>query len=175
MLRWPLSTLPCFGALLAAGVSCLTLSCSDSGDGGAVDLDQAELAGTVSCSADPRVDKYTPEFDKPGELGVLSFRLSQSEPAPPAKGNNTFQLHISDANGAPVTGELKVDLKMPDHGHGTSVKAIATLDEASGVYTVTPVYLFMPGVWRVELDAYAASAQGATPLDRGVLYFCIEG
>jgi hypothetical protein len=130
--------------------------------------------GTVACSQDPRVDDYL-ALDKHGELGVLSFRLSALEPAPPAKGNNLFQLEISDDQGAPVAGDLHVDLKMPDHGHGTSVKPLIDFDPQTEKYTVSPLYLFMPGVWRIQLEAYAGSAAGATPLDRTALYFCIEG
>jgi hypothetical protein len=33
----------------------------------------------------------------------------------------------------------------------------------------------MPGVWRIQLEAYEGSAAGATPLDRTALYFCIQG
>jgi hypothetical protein len=130
--------------------------------------------GTVACSEDPRLDDYV-ALDKHGELGVLSFRLSTVQPAPPAKGNNTFQLEINDADGAPVDGDLHVDLKMPDHGHGTSVKPAIDFDPQTEQYTVSPLYLFMPGVWRIQLEAYAGSATGATPLDRTALYFCIQG
>jgi YtkA-like len=130
--------------------------------------------GTVDCSADPRLDNYV-SLDKYGELGVLSFRLAEVEPAPPAKGNNTFHLQISDAGGTPLDGELRVDLKMPDHGHGTSVKPHISFDPETGEYTVAPLYLFMPGVWRVQLDAYETAATGAVPLDRTALFFCIQG
>ena len=132
-----------------------------------------DLAGTVSCEQDPRVDAYQ-DLTKTGDLGVLTFRLAQLEPAPPAKGNNTFQLQISDSSGAPVDGALKVDLKMPDHGHGTSVKPQTTFDPATNEWTIDPLYLFMPGVWRIQLEAYAGAASAA-PLDRTALFFCIEG
>lgn len=130
--------------------------------------------GTVACSEDPRLDDYV-ALDKHGELGVLSFRLSAVEPAPPAKGNNSFQLAIHDATGAPIEGDLHVDLKMPDHGHGTSVKPVIGFDPQTEQYTVSPLYLFMPGVWRIQLEAYSGSAAGAPPLDRTALYFCIQG
>ncbi len=136
---------------------------------------------TVSCRFDPRVDNYVPNLDRMGDLGLLSFRLLDSDPAPPAKGNNTFHVQIRDAQGAPASAQLGIDLKMPDHGHGTPVKPQITLDPASASFTVTPVYLFMGGVWRVELQAYAdgapsaASASNAVPLDRAGFFFCVEG
>ena len=130
---------------------------------------------TVSCEQDPRVDAYQ-NLAKEGDLGLLSFRLAQAEPAPPAKGNNSFHLDITDASGAPMAGTLKVDLKMPDHGHGTSVKPNVSFDAATSEWTVDPLYLFMPGVWRIQLEAYDGMANaGAAPLDRTALFFCIEG
>jgi hypothetical protein len=132
-------------------------------------------AGTVSCEHDPRVDAYQ-DLAKTGDLGVLSFQLAQAEPAPPARGNNTFHLDITDASGAPVAGALEVELKMPDHGHGTSVQPKVSFDPATSEWTVDPLYLFMPGVWRIQLEAFdGAAAAGATPLDRTALFFCIEG
>ena len=150
-----------------------TSACS--GDAGTSDTPTGEeLEGTVSCEQDPRLDAYA-DLDKSGDLGVLSFRLAEVQPAPPAKGNNTFRLQITDAGGVPMTGDLHVDLKMPDHGHGTSVKPRIAFDPATQQYTVEPLYLFMPGVWRIQLEEYAGPAAGATPIDRTALFFCIEG
>jgi hypothetical protein len=138
------------------------------------DATSADLEGTVSCGQDPRLDGYA-DLNKTGDLGLLEFRLADVEPSPPAKGNNTFRLQITDAGGTPMNGDLHVDLKMPDHGHGTSVKPRISFDPSTQQYTVEPLYLFMPGVWRIQLEEYAGAASGATPLDRTALYFCIEG
>jgi hypothetical protein len=165
----------------AAVLSIAGSGCSGSGDTSPavfspVGPDGQELTATaVSCAGDPRVDTYSASMNKPGELGRLSFRFTELEPAPPAKGTNTFHLQISDANGAPVTGDLGVDLLMPDHGHGTSVTPAVTLDPTTNEYTVTPLYLFMAGVWRIQFNAYAGSQNGSTPLDRATVFFCIEG
>jgi hypothetical protein len=134
------------------------------GEGGALD-------GEVSCTDDSRVDTYTANLVRPGARSVLSFDLVSSEPAPPARGRNTFELRVTDADGASVAGELGVELDMPDHGHGTSVVPVVTFDDAAGVYTITPLYLFMPGVWRIELEL---SVDGDA-LDRAEYFFCIEG
>jgi len=162
-----------FGALFGVALAALGACSGNSSDPDAATSGDPE--GTVSCEQDPRVDPYQ-DLAKAGDLGVLSFRLAQAEPAPPAKGNNTFHLDISDASGAPMAGALKVDLKMPDHGHGTSVKPMVSFDAATSEWTVDPLYLFMPGVWRIQLEAYdGAATAGATPLDRTALFFCIEG
>jgi hypothetical protein len=153
----------------------LTLgACSAEGADADAGTSGGDTEGTVSCEQDPRVDAYQ-DLTRAGDLGALSFRLAQAEPAPPAKGNNTFHLDITDASGAPMAGSLKVDLKMPDHGHGTSVKPSVSFDPATGEWTIDPLYLFMPGVWRIQLEAYDGSASAGAPLDRTALFFCIEG
>jgi hypothetical protein len=128
--------------------------------------------GSVDCSNDARLVGGV-GADTNGERGVLSFRLSQLEPSPPAKGNNTFHLEVIDSAGSPVEKDLRVDLRMPDHGHGTSVKPRISFDPTTEQYTVTPLYLFMPGVWRIQLEAYDPGA--AAPVDRTALFFCIPG
>jgi hypothetical protein len=158
-----------FHALVVLAAPIVLAACT----GSAPDDGTGGEEATVSCEQDPRVDAYQ-GLAKAGDLGVLSFRLAQAEPAPPAKGNNTFHLDITDASGAPMAGALKVDLKMPDHGHGTSIKPQVSFDPATDEWTVDSLYLFMPGVWRIQLEAYDAGAS-ATPLDRTALFFCIEG
>jgi hypothetical protein len=148
---------------------------------------------TVSCLEDARLDRYTDsaagELDKVGELGVLSFRFFDLEPSPPAKGSNTFHVQLDSMEGAENASTallergLRVDLRMPDHGHGTSVEPVITPDPASSsagrAFTVAPLYLFMPGIWQLEFEAVEpAAGEGAAPqsmIDRVVLHFCIEG
>ena len=140
------------------------------------------LSTSVSCLSDSRVDTYgnegTGDLEKPGERAVLSFRFFDLEPSPPAKGNNTFHVQLEKPNGDLVEGGLGVDLRMPDHGHGTSVEPVVTPDPALRTFTVTPLNLFMPGVWRLEFEAFDAAAGDSSPadiIDRVALHFCIEG
>jgi len=133
------------------------------------------LIGQVSCEDDPRVDHYVANLKKPGQKGVYTFQLSQSDPAPPSKGSNKFVLSITDADGMAVGGALHVSLKMPDHGHGTSVMPVVTFDSATKSYTVDPLYLFMSGVWRIQFDAYAGDPDAGPPTDTAAFLFCIEG
>ncbi|HWO07903.1 MAG TPA: FixH family protein [Polyangiaceae bacterium] len=150
------------------------------GCGSEADEPDAEPGPSVSCTQDPRLDAYAGSLDKAGELGTLLFRFSDFNPTLPSRGNNTFHVQLLDAEGAPVGGAaspgavtLGVDLLMPDHGHGTSVEPVVSFDAGTGRYTLTPLYLFMPGVWRVQLEA-EPSGGGAT-LDRVALHLCIEG
>lgn len=149
--------------------------CGSGGDDG----DGSAPEGSVSCTSDPRLDAYAGSLDKAGELGTLTFRFSDFNPAQPSRGNNTFHVQLMDAAGAALSGDvadpahvdLGVGLFMPDHGHGTSVEPAVTFE--AGRYTLAPLYLFMPGVWRVELDAEAGET--GAPLDRVILHFCVEG
>jgi hypothetical protein len=163
---------PCGSLLALVAISTGCIACGGSGD----EQPAPAPAPTVSCEADPRLDSYAGELDKSGQLGVLSFRFFDLAPSPPAKGNNTFHVQVSDAAGDLMQGDLRVDLRMPDHGHGTSVEPAISLDPALGTYTVTPLYLFMPGVWRLEFEAFAgASMPGESMIDSVVLHFCVEG
>jgi hypothetical protein len=88
---------------------------------------------------------------------------------PPAKGDNSFHIAIANASGEPVDGDLAVSFKMPDHGHSAAPPNVTR--DPSGVYLVGPVDLFMPGVWRFELEL----SSGGAVVDSAVFYFCVEG
>jgi hypothetical protein len=140
------------------------------GAGGTMDTD-----GAVMCTHDPRVDTYTANLRKSGQLHVLYFTLVESTPAPPARGSNVLKLKITDADDMPVTGDLVATLKMPDHGHPTSVQPVITLDATTSTYTIDPAYLFMPGVWLLQFAEYKDGLDAGVPTDTGSFYFCIEG
>lgn len=167
-------------SLLLLGASLFSLGvasgCGNSHDGSAVQTGETSLpSGEVSCQDDSRVDGYVAGLEKPGSLGMLSFRLVESDPAPPAKGSNTFSLQVLDARGGWATADLGVDLIMPDHGHGTSVVPKIAFDPATHSFTIAPLYLFMAGVWRIDFTAYEDAADPSTKLDQVSFFFCVEG
>jgi hypothetical protein len=59
---------------------------------------------------------------------------------------------------------------MPDHGHGTAIRPVISPLPDAGNYKVTPLYLFMAGLWEVTFDVTTAS--GAQ--DAVVFSFCIQ-
>lgn len=159
-------------SLLLTCVAACSSKATPSSDANDADLPSAE----VSCTADPRVDNYVAGMQKPGNLGALSFQLSQSTPAPPANGANTFVMQVSDASGAPADVGLAVDLIMPDHGHGSSVVPAISFDADSQAFTVAPLYFFMPGVWRIDFTANSdANASKPQVVDTASFFFCVEG
>ncbi len=145
-----------------------------SGAGGTSATADASDEGYVNCSADPRVDTYTANMTKPGQKGMLTFKLIESEPAPPARGNNVFTLKITDSSGNAIHGEVKADLDMPDHGHPATVKPVVSFDPSTDIYTLDPLYFFMVGVWHIKIDAFAGSADAGAALDSVAFYFCIQ-
>jgi hypothetical protein len=124
----------------------------------------------VECTGDPRADAYAANMEKLGEGGIFTFRLVSSDPAPPVKGTNAWTIDVLDTSGAPVDGmELDVTPYMPDHGHGTSIVPQIT-DMGAGEYSVTPLYLFMGGIWEVTIEA----SDGDASSDSAVFTFCIR-
>jgi hypothetical protein len=152
--------------LATAMVSACTSHASSGDDAGASD------AAVVSCQSDPRVDTYVANLAKRSSGGTFTGTLVASDPAPPAIGTNTWTLRIDDANGQPLANAT-VDVKpfMPDHGHGTSIRPVVTAGPAPGTYQVTPLYLFMPGVWRVTVSVQV----GTAPADTVDFFFCVAG
>jgi hypothetical protein len=140
------------GALFACGSSS---SAADAGD-------------VVNCQTDARVSTYAPNMSVKSSAGAMTFALVQSSPSPPARGNDTWTIHVTDASGQPLPNlSLSVQTFMPDHGHGAPVVAAITAN-GGGDYTVTPLDFFMPGVWRIRFT----SAGSADTTD---FWFCIPG
>ncbi len=99
------------------------------------------------------------------------FKLVSSTPAPPQKGNNAWVVQISHPG--PLDGAtLSIVPFMPDHGHGTAVVAVVT-PTANGTYNVSPVNLFMTGLWSVRINILDPSA-GNAELDHVAFLFCVS-
>ena len=124
------------------------------------------------CASDPRGETFSAGMAKTGTQGLMTFKLMSSTPAPPARGDNTWELDIVDTTGAPVAGAtVTVVPFMPDHNHGTSIKAQVT-ETSPGHYEATPVNLWMVGFWQITVEAKPANngAPDAVPFN-----FCIPG
>lgn len=165
MARW-VHALGVVSTLLVAGCSS-----DEPAHGGAAG--SSSISGDVSCESDARVDHFREGMAKEGERGVLSFELLTSDPAPPAKGDNAFELWIADANDEPADVSLAVRLSMPDHGHGSPVAPHVSFDGER--FSVSPLDLFMAGVWQIDLHAVTGDADDETLVDDASFFFCIEG
>ncbi|HVH97254.1 MAG TPA: FixH family protein [Enhygromyxa sp.] len=121
------------------------------------------------CAAETRDDEFSIGLSKSGEILTVSFVAA--DPAPPIKGDNTWTLAIADVEGQPLSNLTITAVPwMPDHDHGTPVEATATATENPGEFVVTPVNLFMSGLWEVTLDIELQDG----PSDQVVFAFCVE-
>jgi len=155
-----------------AGASSSSSSSSgDAGSSGLVDANDPE-GQAVTCQNDPRVDAYVANLAKTSTDSTFKVTLVSSDPAPPSVGTVTWMIRVTDTSGAPMTNApVGVATWMPDHGHTSSVRAVVT-PQADGMYKVTPLYLFMPGVWRVT---FSLPGSDAAPPESAVFFFCVAG
>jgi hypothetical protein len=126
-----------------------------------------------ACAEAKRGEDYHVALDHPGTKGQLDFTLMSASPAPPAFSDNTWIVQInamsSGVVGAPATGAtLTVTPFMPDHAHGTLRVDIQPMPDA-GQYKLSPITLWMAGLWEITIDAQAGAAHDST-----VFRFCIQ-
>ena len=134
--------------------------------GGSSSPDAGEV---VNCAHDPRVTTYAPNMTVASKANALKVTLVKSDPSPPAKAVNTWNLHVTDAAGAAMPSlTLNVDTLMPDHGHKSTTVPQVT-NKGAGDYTVTLLDLFMPGVWHVWFF------NGTATTDTADFWFCVQG
>ena len=82
-----------------------------------------------------------------------------SNPSPPRKGNNTFRVKLTGADGAAITGaQVTVTffmLAMPAMGMA-AMRSVATLNEKGGGIYEGPGEVQMGGTWQVTVLATKA-------------------
>ncbi|HMC70225.1 MAG TPA: hypothetical protein VKJ07_13805, partial [Mycobacteriales bacterium] len=57
----------------------------------------ADSGDVVNCQNDPRVLAYAPNVSVQSQAKTMKFTLAQSSPAPPARGTDTWNIHVTDA------------------------------------------------------------------------------
>jgi hypothetical protein len=159
----------CATALLAALTACG--SSADEPDGaGTTTADAGSPYDFIPCTDDARVDKYAAGMEKIGSNGRFKVKLLASQPAPPAKPLDVWNLAITDMNGAPQSGlTVAVSPYMPDHRHAPPVAPVVTALAEPGRYDVAMINLFMAGVWQVKVSLSAAGASDAV-----TFWFCVD-
>jgi hypothetical protein len=126
----------------------------------------------VDCSK-VSADTFVVGLEKMGTSGAMDFKLMSATPSPPARGDNTWVVQInsmaSGVVGAPVDGAmLQVTPFMPAHQHGTPIDVGITPMSDAGQYKLSPVNLWMPGVWETTIQV-----QTCQVTDKAVYRFCI--
>jgi len=132
--------------------------------------DDGDTSEDVDCTKVSGADEFVVGLPKDGSQGNYDFKMMSAAPAPPARGDNTWIVEINDMQGAPVDGmTLTVTPFMPAHQHGTPITVKITPAGTPGQYSLSPVNLWMPGVWETTIRAQTASA-----VDSAVYTFCIN-
>jgi hypothetical protein len=172
-------------AAVLLGVGCSNgAASSTAGDAGPGQQGVGDEAGSVGCGG--QGDTYTANLVKPGALGVYTFTLVQATPAPPALDGNVWTLKVTDKTGAsPDASQLVVYPFMPLMGHSSD--QTPTIDaNADGTFTVSDIYLFMPGYWTVTISVTEVPDAGAEPdaathvpktpttVDNAIYSFCVN-
>lgn len=123
------------------------------------------------CTTETRAEQFTAGMSKVGSQNEVTFKLISSTPAPPSRGDNTWEIDLVDGTGTAITGAAMVVTPfMPDHNHGTSIKAQVT-EPTPGHYEIAPVNLWMPGFWQITVKATPTAGTA----DAAVFSFCIPG
>ena len=189
-----LSVSACLGAFVAcvdAGVGGVCNTDADCGDGMICDVHDGQgtcqhdhghethgdthgdthgetHGGEVDCSMEDRDDEYAPGLERSGAIYTATF--VSVEPDPPALDDNDWVVAITDG-----AGEAAEDLTilatpwMPDHGHGTPIEVVVAATENPGEYSLSPVNLFMAGLWQVTLEIDGEGGQ-----DSIMFAFCVS-
>jgi hypothetical protein len=124
-----------------------------------------------SCLNREGVDAWSNGLARTSSSGNLKVTLVSGDPTPPARGNNSWNVTLTDSAGNAIPNAQPVAVPyMPDHGHGSSVTPDVT-PTSGAAFTVSPLYLFMPGVWQVTFTA----TPDAGVADQVQFEFCISG
>jgi len=141
------------GAFTVAALAFAPLAC----DGAPAASDGEDSAALSSCMTTTGALPYSPNMSLMSTSGAFKVVLVDSMPGPPIKGTNTWTIKIVDESGAPQDGlTITPSANMPLHNHPPSVMAAVT-PMGGGVYELSPVYLFMAGLWDVTLTWVPAS------------------
>lgn len=156
--------------VLALGLTAATAACAGHG-GTTADADN----GTYNCATETRADTFVVGLEKKGAQSAVDFKLMTATPSPPVRGDNAWVVQVNQMAGgvvgAPMTGAtLTVTPYMPDHQHSTPKDVVVTAMGA-GQYKLSPVNMWMPGLWQTTIQVAPAAGGGAG--DSAVYSFCI--
>ncbi len=132
--------------------------------------DMAPAVGLLC--VDARADSWALPIVKTSKNGAFQVTLVASAASPPIIGDlTTWTLQVADTQGTMVdNAAIAVKPWMPDHGHGTDVKATVSAGDAPGQYKITPLYLFMAGYWTITFTI----TNGAGVSDSVVYSVCLS-
>lgn len=124
---------------------------------------------SVNCAEETRDDDFAVGLHKMGESNLLDFTFVSADPAPPARDDNTWVIQVGTPNGQAIAGAtMTVTPYMRDHGHPSAKNVIVEPMPETGQYKLSPINMWMPGLWETTIDATSASGN-----DKVVFRFCV--
>ena len=153
-------------SVFGIGLASLLAACGTDDGGGGDDA-------PVDCSKVTGVDTFVAGLPKAGIQGNAEFKLLSADPAPPARGDNTWILQVNAMSGgtvgSPISGaSITAAPFMPAHQHGSPKEVVITPMPDAGQYKLEPVNMWMPGVWETTIQT-----TGTGNDDTVVYRFCI--
>ena len=147
-------------------ILCLGLAACSSSSGG------ADATDMVDCSTISGTDTFTVGLEHQGTSGLVDFKMMSAMPAPPARDDNTWIIQLnsmaSGVVGNPIDGATMTATPfMPSHQHGTPKQVVITPTGTTGQYQLSPVNMWMPGVWETTIKVTSPQT------DSAVFKFCI--
>ncbi len=129
-----------------------------------------------ACGDESRADTFVEGLEKASDGGMFKVKLLRVEinelATRPDRGDNTWTLELTDANGASMNPSVfTLRPWMPDHGHGTTplINPIRP-SMPEGRFEVGPFDLFMSGFWE-----FTVHVEDNGQSDQAKLGFCLEG
>lgn len=125
---------------------------------------------SYNCETETRDDDFVVGITKMGTANQVAFKLLSATPAPPARDDNSWLLQLDTTAGPLSNATVVVTPFMPDHQHGTPIKVGVEAMPTAGQYTLSPINMWMPGLWEVTISATATEPA----VDDSVVFrFCI--
>jgi hypothetical protein len=144
----------------------LLTACGSASGGGGTGASTSE--GT--CDTDSRAQAYATGLSATSMDGTIKMSFVNASPSPPAKGLNTWTLQLTSSTQV-TASMISLQPFMPDHGHGPSVTPTVTPMATQGMFSVSDIDLFMPGIWANTFTITPASG----PAETLVFTFCVDG
>ncbi len=111
------------------------------------------VMGLVGCGGtDSTEDATTEPFSRRADGMASVLEVIGATPDPPLRADyNAWIVTLETPDGMPLVGcEMTADPRMPAHGHGTTpLPTVTPVDGMDGHYQVSPLNLFMAGLWEV--------------------------
>ena len=138
-------------------------------------------ADFVSCASEARATPYQPGMQVTSGSGMFVMKLLSNTFTDDmgkvldeafAKGVDVWTIEADAATTMTPVDGLRISVRpwMPDHGHGTT--SVGVTPTGGGLYTISPLNLYMAGYWEITLTLVDSSGD-APVTDTAVLKICV--